>query len=191
MAPCNYIHDYVGDVGDTIHPECEFDPVKQFEYLSSIRIVLLHNSGRLDPEKFGDESIIRESKIISQQVNPYTPSYVSLFCRMNELDDETQFVQYGFSDLATYIDVIKDEPGISSWSDDLIKNPGGRYKYVSMELNFSQDLHVTTRQTYSLLDWLGDIGGLLDALRYTVQLLMLPYVGYTSKTFLMTRLFQF
>ena len=43
LAPCNYIHDYISDVGDTIHPECEYDPVKQFEYLSSIKIVVLHN----------------------------------------------------------------------------------------------------------------------------------------------------
>ena len=28
LAPCNYIHDYISDVGDTIHPECVFDPVK-------------------------------------------------------------------------------------------------------------------------------------------------------------------
>ena len=85
LAPCNYIHDYISDVGDTIHPECEYDPVKQFEYLSSIRIVVLHNSGRLDLESFGEDSIIRESKMISTQVDPYTPSYISIYCRLNEL----------------------------------------------------------------------------------------------------------
>ena len=145
MTPCNYIHDYIGDVGDTIHPECEYDPVKQFEYLSTIRIVILHNSERFNPEGYGDDSIIRESKMISQQVDPYKPNYHTIYLRKNELEDETQVLQYGKPTITEYIHVTKDEPGLSSWNDDLIKKPGGRYKYTSMEVNFSQDLHVTSR----------------------------------------------
>ena len=67
------------------------------------------------------------------------------------------------------------EPGISSWNEDLIKNPGGRYKFNSMELNFSQDLILIQRQTYSILDWLGDIGGLNDALLAIIKLILTPY----------------
>ena len=54
-------------------------------------------------------------------------------------------IQYGYADIKEYLDIYRDEPGVSSWSDDLIKKPDGRYKYVSMELNFSQNLHVTSR----------------------------------------------
>ena len=67
------------------------------------------------------------------------------------------------------------EPGISSWNDNLIENPGGRYKFNSMELNFSQDLILIQRQTYSILDWLGDIGGLNDALLAIIKLILTPY----------------
>ena len=110
---------------------------------------------------------------------------------MNELEDATQMIQYGYAQLKEYLDVYKDEPGTSSWSDDLIKKPDGRYKYVSMELNFSQNLHIINRDTYSLLDWLGDIGGLLDALKYLVQIIIMPYVSYTYKSQLLTKMFRF
>ena len=139
MTPCNYIHDYISDVGDTISQECEYDPVKQFEYLSTVRIVVLHNSERLNPEKFGEDSIVRESKMISKQIDPYTPNYHSIYVRLNELEDETQFFQYGKPEYTEYVDVSIDEPGFSSWSDNLIEKPGGRYKYTSMEVNFNQD----------------------------------------------------
>ena len=101
--------------------------------------MVLHNSGRLDLEAFGDESIKREAKLFSKQVDPYDPSYVSIYTRLNELEDETEILQIGAAEVYEYIDVQIDEPSISSWNDDLIKNPGGRYKYVSMELNFSSD----------------------------------------------------
>jgi len=91
----------------------------------------------MDPEAYENDSIIKESKMISEQVDPYTPSFVSIFLQRNELEDETTFIQFGRVNLQEYFDIIKDEPGTSSWNDDLIKNPDGRYKFVSMELNYS------------------------------------------------------
>ena len=44
------------------------------------------------------------------------------------------------------------------------ENPDGLYKFVSFDLYVSLDSLVTERESYSLLEWLGDIGGLLDAL---------------------------
>ena len=54
--------------------------------------MVLHNSGRLDLEKYDEESIVRESKLISTQVDPYEPSYISIYCRLNEIDDETDLL---------------------------------------------------------------------------------------------------
>ena len=50
--------------------------------------------------------------------------------------------------------------------DNLEENPLGRYKYISAQFAMNYDMVVTSRQTYSLLDWLGDVGGLTDALFY-------------------------
>ena len=47
ITPCNYLHKSL--VNDTIHPECEYDPEKQFDYLGPIQMVVLHNTERFNP----------------------------------------------------------------------------------------------------------------------------------------------
>ena len=55
----------------------------------------------------------------------------------NSLEDETDIIHYGQSVEKEYLDMSMSAPGVSSWNDDLIKKPGGRFKFNSMELNFS------------------------------------------------------
>ena len=56
---------------------------------------------------------------------------------------------------------------------------------------FSTDLNVVERQTYSVLDWLGDLGGLFDALRYSVGLIIAPIAAYALKAELLSSVFRF
>ena len=51
----------------------------------------------------------------------------------------------------------------SSSRDNLIENPNGYYKFNSLEIVASPFTTILTRQTYSILEWLGDIGGLNDS----------------------------
>ena len=53
------------------------------------------------------------------------------------------------------------------------------YKYVSWELNMSSERVNWNRQTYSLLDWLGDLGGLADALYYGLRALVQIFSVFT------------
>ena len=46
----------------------------------------------------------------------------------------------------------------------------------------SLDLVTWMRQTYSLLDWLGDLGGLFDALWYVVSLVVKPASAFVLQT---------
>ena len=46
----------------------------------------------------------------------------------------------------------------------MFKNWPSKYKYTSINLYQEHDLEVTERSTYSVLDWLGDIGGLFGIL---------------------------
>ena len=47
------------------------------------------------------------------------------------------------------------------------------------------------RSTYSLLDWLGDLGGLLEALMFICAAIIKPLTSFTLKTTLLTSLFRF
>lgn len=53
------------------------------------------------------------------------------------------------------------------------------------------DQNVTERQTYSFLEWLGDIGGLYDALRLIGLLMMSPFSSFFLKSELLSQVFRF
>ena len=95
IAPCNYIHDYISDVGDTIDPRCDYNRTEQFKYIEKINLLVLYNNQRLDPQQFGENSVINESKIFRKQINGEEPNWVKFDVQMNLLDDETTMVQWG------------------------------------------------------------------------------------------------
>ena len=75
----------------------------------------------------------------------------------------------------------------SSWTNFPTKDePNSKFKYTSMEIKMSLDLLTWMRQTYSLLDWLGDLGGLFDALWYVVSLIVRPASAFVLQTTLLT-----
>ena len=61
------------------------------------------------------------------------------------------------------------------------ENPDGMYKFAGFAIWMSLDSEITERETYGLLEWLGDIGGLIDALRYLVGFLLTPLAAYSLK----------
>ena len=62
--------------------------------------------------------------------------------------------------------------------DNLIENPNGLYKFGSIQLVADRIVQIINRQTYSLLDWLGDMGGLNDALLLIFNLSLLPFLRF-------------
>ena len=50
----------------------------------------------------------------------------------------------------------------------------GEWDYLSTHVILHPDLRQVSRRTYSLLDWCGDWGGLLDALFLIAELLVYP-----------------
>lgn len=41
FVPCNYLHGYLGDSGDTISEKCIADKKQQQEYLGNMRVIVL------------------------------------------------------------------------------------------------------------------------------------------------------
>ena len=46
------------------------------------------------------------------------------------------------------------------------------------------------RQSYSILEWLGDIGGLFDALRLIGFLMVAPFANFWLKSELLSKIFR-
>lgn len=52
-------------------------------------------------------------------------------------------------------------------------------------------MQVTARSTYSLLEWLGDIGGLFKGLRMLGTAMVFPFAIFNRKMTLLTEAFRF
>ena len=65
------------------------------------------------------------------------------------------------------------------------------YKYASVEINLHKELRVINRQTYGLLDWLGDCGGLLDALFFIGEGLMQPLAAFAVQSKLVSMIISY
>lgn len=70
------------------------------------------------------------------------------------------------------------------------ENPDGFYKFSSIWIEFSQDQFMIERQSYSVLEWLGDIGGLFDALRLIGFLMVAPFAKFWLKSELLSKIFR-
>lgn len=110
----------------------------------------------------------------------------------NLLEDETQLFQFGYADEKEFYSYEMGLPQPSAWNKFPTKEqPLTRYKFSSLEVWFGQDSLTINRQTYSALDWLGDIGGLLDSLYIIGAVFMSPFAYFTLQINLLTKMFRF
>lgn len=102
-------------------------------------------------------------------------------------------MQLGQRKVTDFITVKNDlTPNSSSWTDfPTAENPNGQYKYVSVSFENDKHLRLITRSTYSFLDWLGDIGGLNDALVLIAQTLLAPASTFALQAKLLSTIFRF
>ena len=61
---------------------------------------------------------------------------------------------------------------------------------ITVEGYVSLDSLVIERESYSLLEWLGDIGGLLDAQFYICRFLVGPIATFRLKSLLLSSVFR-
>ena len=56
---------------------------------------VLYNKESFEPTKYGSDRIIKESTMTQMQFDPTYPSYFDLNLKALEIEDETDFVQFG------------------------------------------------------------------------------------------------
>lgn len=73
---------------------------------------------------------------------------------------------------------------------NLSKNPLGKYKFTSLEVNVNTSIKAYTRETYDVLSWLGDCGGLRDGVIWIGSVIISAFSSYSMKNLLLTTLFR-
>ena len=70
------------------------------------------------------------------------------------------------------------------------KDPLGKYKFSSVEVNLDTKLSVFSRSNYDFLTWLSDVGGCKEALFSITEILLMPFTIFNLKSYLLTNLFR-
>ena len=121
------------------------------------------------------------------QVDEFKPNWIQSLIQRDNLEDETQILQFGYSEDREFYSYLPETPAPSAWNKFPSKeDPFSRYKFTSLEVNFSPNSLTINRETYSMLDWLGDMGGLLDALYIIGAVLMHPFSKFALKSKLLS-----
>ena len=68
--------------------------------------------------------------------------------------------------------------------------PVTKYKYKSLVFYVPLDSLVTERETYCVLEWMGDLEGLFDALSYFGVFIVSPFASYQLKSELLSSIFN-
>mmetsp|Transcript_2845 Transcript_2845/g.3878 ORF Transcript_2845/g.3878 Transcript_2845/m.3878 type:complete len:138 (+) Transcript_2845:506-919(+) len=101
---------------------------------------------------------------------------VNFLLQSKQLEDDSEYLSYGVSEEESFLTLKTDGNLIySSWNEfPSAENPYSDYKFASFAVMRESDVEVISRQGYSVLDWLGDWGGLMDALIMIADILMIP-----------------
>jgi len=78
---------------------------------------------------------------------------------VTELQDEVSFFQLGQAKTYHYLELQQGHMQISSWLDF-----PSRYKFTGIEVLLNKNKIEVNRQTYDVLQYIGDLGGLFEAL---------------------------
>ena len=80
----------------------------------------------------------------------------------------------------------------SSWIKyPTVEEPNNKYKFASIDFRRGINLVSLNRTAYSVLDWLGDWGGLMDALLFVSHALMAPISTLALQSSLASSLVRF
>ena len=79
----------------------------------------------------------------------------------------------------------------SSQRDNLLEIPDGKYKFGSLEIVAKPTAIMTSRQTYAVLEWLGDVGGLNDSLYIIAQIFLAPFTSFFNSSFMAKNIFRY
>ena len=141
------------------------------------------NSPGFLQDKYGNERVKKQSSLTRFRIDQEKPNYIPTQIQRNLISDETQFIQFGLQDEEKFQNIVTEDPRPSQWADlPTMDQPNSKYKITSLDIFLSMDQEVIERQTYSLLEWLGDCGGLFDALRIIGVLIIWPLNNFKLKS---------
>ena len=113
------------------------------------------------------------------------PTFIDTHIQINELDDETDYLQLGQSKATEFFEYYMNPPAPSAWQFF-----PERYKIIGIEIYMDFALKSINRSTYSILDYLGDIGGFRDIIQIILGFVLSGYTAYNLDSHILYQLFD-
>lgn len=176
--PCHTNETLWGAPEARIRDDCIWDRDEAMKYMETINIVALYNEGHFLQDEISDDRRIEYRSTFRQlRADVSKPHWFPTFIHTTELQDEVKLIQYGAQEELFFDSVFFESSNPSFLKDWPTKeNPDTFIKYTSMAIMFDQNMTVIERSTYSLLELLGDVGGLIDGLRYIGIIILSPFM---------------
>ena len=111
----------------------------------------------------------------------YDFTEVDLEVQNNLLNDVTDLLQLGVPEETYFQNIIKKEENINAFKPGMLK----------IDIGLSSDLIQINRKTSNLLDWIGDCGGFIEALKVILGFLVSGYNNYVLQSVLTRNLVRF
>ena len=92
LLPCNMLFTEWGYEGDTVSDECIWDQQKQQEYLEGTQIFLYFNEDNYNSTSYGENAIVKESKISKYFISNKHPSWFEDKVKTSKLIDNTDYL---------------------------------------------------------------------------------------------------
>ena len=192
ILPCNVRLSTLGGVEDRIDPECVGSLEEQISYIGPMNMLVYYNTERFIQDEFGDLRTEKSSTFANIQADETKPNWIQMLVKKSSLSDETTYVQWGQQDETEFFNLHFDPPRPSAWTKfPTAENPNTRYKFTSLVVFLDPDLTIIERQTYSVLEWLGDVGGLFDGLKIIGGVIIGPMAEFSLKATLLSQIFRF
>ena len=105
-----------------------------------MRSVVYFSDATFKQNQYGESSVKRASKFFTQQTDNFKPSWLFGQVVTNLLIDEAELIQYGQEEETTFHSFKLPAPLPSSWlTYPTQENPSSKYKFSSIEVNFTLD----------------------------------------------------
>ena len=116
--------------------------------------------------------IISDSVIWNQHINKNQANWMEIYYDTTELEDDAHWFQLYTNSSYSFNSVTMTQLGLS-YSDDFY----GYYKIAGFSLYRNLNSLTISRETYGILTFIGDLGGLLDGLMFVFMTVLYFVVG--------------
>ena len=137
-------------------------------------------------KKYGEETVYHESILQTAQFYHDTPVWIKSKVVESRFEDESDLMNLGFPQEETLHNLEISLSLLPSAYIDYPKN----YKFISIAIEVDPTIKVISRETYSLLDLFGDVGGLYEFIQIAAGMLVSSFAALKLKALIANKLYS-